>query len=579
MIAAKETVNLKWNSGADAVDNIYNKLLLIASAINFAALFNYLLMGFDDIRLLMTPIVVGVILLIAYFFNINDKKKISLIIGLMGPIPIIFYFSFTFPEVLLDALFYIPLAITSLIFIRNEYWKKATFLFFLILCLSFQAYEISYFKTHNLVISAAFQQVNEVIIFCIISYTFATIYLMAITFSIYTKELKAKENQLSESETLYRYMFDACYDGIDIAILDPRNPKKGVTYKNYKSQEIYGRTAEELTPKGAFLKYAPKEQPNGEKSETRYRKAIETIKEKQKAHFEWRLRHKNGHYIDTEMSIYKINLSESKAALCITIKDVTEKKQQEAIIREQLVELNAKNEELQKYISSNMELENFAYIASHDLQSPLRTIISFTQLLERSLLKTSTQEQKEYMQFIVAATQQMDRLQHALLAYSRVNSSKINIAPLNTATLIEEILLAIKSNIDEKQAIINLANLPSQIQADNIKIYQLFQNLIINALKFTKPQVQPIITIKGKDLNTHWQFSVSDNGIGIAPEYQEKIFLLFQRLHNNEEYKGTGIGLALCKKIVEQHGGRINVQSKTNNGCTFSFTIKKTRSI
>lgn len=240
------------------------------------------------------------------------------------------------------------------------------------------------------------------------------------------------------------------------------------------------------------------------------------------------------------------------------------------------ITLNEKNKQLKKYIDSNMQLENFAYLASHDLQTPLRSIISFTQLLEKRLGNKLSKEEKEYLGFIVESGKNMRGLINDLLSYSRVNTTKINLAAINVQKLLDQIQSEIIYDINKKSAVININKIPEEIIADSSKIKQVLQNLIMNAIKFSNEKINPIIQIEGVENSKHWLFSVKDNGIGIEKEYQEKIFLLFKRLNGISKYGGTGIGLAMVKKIVEQHDGEIWLESKLGQGTTFFFTIKKT---
>ncbi len=238
-------------------------------------------------------------------------------------------------------------------------------------------------------------------------------------------------------------------------------------------------------------------------------------------------------------------------------------------------ELREKNEELQRYIASNLQLENFAYFASHDLQTPLRSIVSFTQLLQRSLKNRITDEEQEYMDFITSYGKSMSQLINDILFYSKVNSTDLNIQEVNLILLLENLLSSMISAIKEKDAVIQLEYIPKSIMADTTKILQVFQNLLSNSLKFSQQHINPKIIISCAEKPAHWQFSVKDNGIGIAPEFQEKIFGMFKRLHSLQEFEGTGIGLALVKKIIDQHHGKIRVESEVNQGTTFFFTIPK----
>lgn len=256
-----------------------------------------------------------------------------------------------------------------------------------------------------------------------------------------------------------------------------------------------------------------------------------------------------------------------------SFRDVTDRIEQEAIIQQQLEDLNEKNIELQKYITSNLELENFAYVASHDLRAPIRSIISFTQLLQVRLGESLGEEDKEYMDIIVSASRNMHDLINDLLEYSRVNTNKIHLERTDITQVIKGILMDIKSNIVEKNAIIEVEeNLP-ELYADKLRIRQLFQNLLVNALKFTADDTRPVITIGCARQKKKWVFFVKDNGIGIEKEFLDKIFLLFRRLNDVRKFEGTGIGLAICKKIVEQHDGKIWVESEPGKGSTFYFSL------
>lgn len=238
-------------------------------------------------------------------------------------------------------------------------------------------------------------------------------------------------------------------------------------------------------------------------------------------------------------------------------------------------EVKKKNIELKKYIESNSQLENFAAIASHDLQAPLRTIHSYTQLLHRSLKDKATEDQMDFMHFITNATSNMRHLIRDLRAFSKVDSTKLNLRSVDVGEMLEEVLKELNATIEHQKAIITVGHKMPTIDCDRIKLRQLFQNLITNALKYIGNDVIPNIQISFEDQNECWCFKVKDNGIGIASEYQEKIFQLFQRLHNRDEYVGTGIGLSLCKKVVDQHFGIIGVESEVGSGSTFYFTIHK----
>ncbi|MES2285100.1 MAG: PAS domain S-box protein [Bacteroidota bacterium] len=232
-------------------------------------------------------------------------------------------------------------------------------------------------------------------------------------------------------------------------------------------------------------------------------------------------------------------------------------------------ELDIKTNELAR---SNTELEQFAYVASHDLQEPLRMVTSYLQLLEKRYSDKLDQDAKEFISFAVDGSHRMRSLIQGLLAYSRVNRVK-PFEEINVNELLKEVLKNLSTSIIESNAIINSAELP-KINGDPLLINQLFQNLIQNAIKFRNDN-NPEIDISCIEEKDDYLFSVKDNGIGIQTEYIDKIFVIFKRLNSREKYEGTGMGLAICKKIVERHGGKIWVESEFGKGSTFYFTIKK----
>ncbi|WP_020534691.1 PAS domain S-box protein [Lewinella cohaerens] len=221
----------------------------------------------------------------------------------------------------------------------------------------------------------------------------------------------------------------------------------------------------------------------------------------------------------------------------------------------------------------NKELEQFAYVASHDLQEPLRTVISFVGLLKRGYQDKFDERGHEYLKFIVDASARMSQLIKGLLEYSRIGTNR-QLSQVDISDLIQNILDDLSAQINQTQANISINPMP-KIMGYETELRLLFQNLISNALKFRKADQSPIIHLGVKDKKSHWQFTVTDQGIGIDPVYKEQIFSLFQRLHGIEKYEGTGIGLAHCHKIVDLHGGKIWVESKLHHGSTFFFSISK----
>lgn len=245
-------------------------------------------------------------------------------------------------------------------------------------------------------------------------------------------------------------------------------------------------------------------------------------------------------------------------------RDITERKHAQAVLR-------AANEELAR---SNAELQQFAYVASHDLQEPLRMIASYTQLLEKRYADKLDKDAREFMDFIVDGATRMKQLIEDLLAYSRVGTRGKELRPVQMQAAFDKALVNLRASIEASSAVITRGPLP-EVNADDTQLMQLLQNLIANALKFRNKSEAPRIHVSAEDAGGEWRFCVADNGIGIEHQYFERIFMVFQRLHTRDEYPGTGIGLAICKKVIERHGGRIWLESTPGRESKFHFTLPK----
>jgi len=287
---------------------------------------------------------------------------------------------------------------------------------------------------------------------------------------------------------------------------------------------------------------------------------------------EYRFLKKNGSYAFVYDKGYIIRDQAGHAIRMIgAMQDITRQKENEWHLIKLNESLLAKSIEL---ADSNAELEQFAYVASHDMQEPLRMVTSFLLLLEKKYKNTIDDTGKKYIHFAVDGAKRMRQIILDLLDFSRVGQNFIEPTKLDLIELINEIESLFRKQIEETRAIIEMGELPVIIASES-PIRQVFQNLISNALKYGRQAVPVRIKINAVDLSDCWQFSVADNGIGISKEYHEKIFVIFQRLHNLEKYSGTGIGLAVTKKIIEKSGGKIWVQSEEGKGSTFYFTLKK----
>jgi PAS domain S-box-containing protein len=298
---------------------------------------------------------------------------------------------------------------------------------------------------------------------------------------------------------------------------------------------------------------------------------MEAVKRDPMAYHESIRRHKkqSGDVIDVLVTGHAV-MMDGRRARMVAVVDITEGKRQEERLRLLNADLGKHAGEL---AASNAELERFAYIASHDLQEPLRMVSSFLQLLQKRYKGQLDQRADQYIHYAVDGAERMKVLIMDLLEYSRVGSSKDSFGEVDTAVIMQEVGDVFREKIIAARARVEIDPLP-KVWGDKVQLMQLFQNLLSNALKYHS-EALPSIRVHCREEAAYWLFSVADNGIGIDPQFFDKIFIIFQRLHNKSDYSGTGIGLAICKKIVERHGGRIWVESRRGEGTTFFFTISK----
>ncbi len=268
---------------------------------------------------------------------------------------------------------------------------------------------------------------------------------------------------------------------------------------------------------------------------------------------------------------FELNAFPSEMGLTVYFKNITDRKHTES-------KLKKMNRALENHVKelaiSNEELEQFAYVASHDLQEPLRMVTSFLTQIEKKYENVLDEKGKKYIFFAVDGAKRMRQIILDLLEFSRIGKNETKLEEVDLNTIVEEIKLLYKKQIEEKNAEINYTQLPV-IKTHAAPIKQVFQNLVSNSLKYSKSSQTPIITISCHESTSSWKFEIKDNGIGINQEYFDKIFIIFQRLHSKEEYSGTGMGLAITKKIIENLKGQIWLESKAKEGTTFYFTIPK----
>ena len=375
------------------------------------------------------------------------------------------------------------------------------------------------------------------------------------------------QNALKQSEATFRSVFENAPMGIVLGDTKGKYLKKA----NKVFTDILGYLPNELDNKSIEDVIHPEDR------ETLHQLYNQTLATNEKTFaLEKRYIRKDGSILwaNTAVSVVKDDEGHEYYDI-VMIHDITKRKTMELTIQTKNEELDEKNQQLQKYIDSNLQLESFAYIASHDLREPLRTINGFSKILLQKYNHILDSTGTEYLTYIGNAAQGMNQLIIDLLEYSRINFNENEVVEVDIENEIDKILKLNSNYVSEINAQIAYKNLPKSIKGNQTRIYQLFQNLILNAVKFRKPNTLPVVSIVCQDKTNYWQFAVSDNGIGIANDFLEKIFLVFQRLHTKNEYEGSGIGLAICKKIVQQHGGDIWAESELGAGTTFYFTLPK----
>jgi PAS domain S-box-containing protein len=373
---------------------------------------------------------------------------------------------------------------------------------------------------------------------------------------LFEAELEQAHDAVSAAELRYRSLYEQSTDAL--VTLDPSTLQ--FLSANPAAIAMFGAHDEANFISKTPWQRSSERQPDGGNSAELTRQIVEVAVREGSKFFEWTCERIDGTLFRSTILLTRIDCS-GKTILQATIRDVTLEKQAEQKAKELMAELDR----------SNKELEQFAYVASHDLQEPLRMVSSYTQLLSKRYKGRLDADADEFIAYAVDGANRMQGLINDLLAYSRVGTLGKVFKPTNCAAIFKQTLVNLRGAIEQSGAVVDSDMLPT-VMADQMQIGQLLQNLIGNAIKYNKaesPRVHVSAEHEGKD----WLISVHDNGIGIDPQYADRIFVVFQRLHSREEYPGTGIGLAICKKIVERHGGHIGMKSHIGSGSTFYFTL------
>jgi PAS domain S-box-containing protein len=367
---------------------------------------------------------------------------------------------------------------------------------------------------------------------------------------------KEAERHLARMEGRYRGLLEAAPDamvvvnqGGEIVLLNVQAEKQF----GYRRDELLGQNVKNIIPKG----FAERLIADG------LRSAEDALAQQIGTGIELTGRRKDGSDFPIELMLSPLASAEG-ILVTAAIRDITTRKAAAADLLQKVEELNRSNE----------GLGQFAYIASHDLQEPLRMVASYTQLLSRRYKGKLDSDADEFIAFAVDGASRMQRLIQDLLTYSRVGTKGSDLLDISSENALRQALLNLRGAIKESGALVTHDPLPT-VLADEMQLVQLFQNLVGNAIKYQGPGVPKVHIAAARNSGKKWSFSVQDNGLGIEPQYFERIFGMFQRLHKREAFAGTGIGLAICKKIVEQHGGSISVESQPGQGSTFRFVLAR----
>lgn len=401
----------------------------------------------------------------------------------------------------------------------------------------------------------------------------------SLLYTLHSLEEKHK-NILRANDNMFKQLFE--YNPLGIVIVRTDFSEKEI---NQRIVEMLGYSKEEFYTKKISSYTHPEDSDN-------HSPYFQEMMAGKRAYAEFVNRHlaKNGQYFHHKIFVSSIfNTKGERTHNFAIYEDIDKKLEQKKQIQSLIQELKTLNTGLEQkvferakilekanedLIRSNQDLEQFAYIASHDLQEPLRMIGNFVQLLKRRYNDKIDEEGQQYIDFAVEGVQRMSDLIRALLEYSRVGRKEGKMRPTNIKRVVESKRYELRATITDKEAIINVQDLPKTMVCEAQQMGIIFFHLIENGLKFNKNDT-PIIDISCEELDSHFHFTIEDNGIGIETQYHEQAFEIFKRLHSRDEYEGNGIGLALSKKIVQRHGGTIWIENNEKRGTSIHFTIDK----
>jgi PAS domain S-box-containing protein len=527
----------------------------------------------------VTGFSVIIIFLISLFLTYKNRPKLGWHIIFIFPISIFTILPLFYPTSPALMVFFMTLQVIILVIFKNPKILAFYFFFYSLNLILFIVLLFYFFPEHiNLDIKSSLIDITVSIILIFLALRF------------YIQSRLANDEILHLEETKFKTVFESSPIGMVLTDLTG----------NYTASRFSDATFMDIN--NAFLKsfgYSKKE------LEIEGIKVIKHTEDKLIATSEYekllkgeiadikiskRYMHKSGRVLWTAGIINLVRNDYGEPLYSISmLLDITEQKEQEQKINNLVEKLKNVNIELESKVNqrtadlktanedlerSNQDLEQFAYAASHDLKEPLRMISSFVQIINKKYSDKLDDKGKEYIGYTVEGVTRMSALIDSLLQYSRVGRKESKLRKTKISNLIELKLMDLRQVIEEKNAQVNVLESPEFIVCESVQIGLVFYNLINNGLKFNTNE-KPTITIKGEEREGDYLFSVSDNGIGIEAKFKEQVFEIFKRLHGREKYEGTGIGLALCRKIIYRHEGDIWLESEIGQGTTFYFTIKK----
>lgn len=531
----------------------------IITAIGFAI---FLLFGLSNTLLSISIVGYLVLSAILYIFIRREKYIFEAYLNLIGSILLIVTPTLLYGNNLHIQFFLLSLSLSSFIYTNNKKFNQIFFVIHLVIFAILSLVNINpiYHLTPELQTIAKST--------ALVLFTISFIYKMLFVHSIYIENYEL----VDKNHLIYQTLFDNSYDGIVTSICN-KFTKQLTENKNKKVLSFFDALDDEFSIE-EIQDFFPLKQPNGELSTDYFVEECQVLKEGKTGFFKFTFKKKNGDLFDALITAIKIQEIFEDITVYL-FKDITEEAKNKRLIKYQMEELHVKNLRLQKYIDNQLQFENFAHLAAHDLKSPIRTLVSFSQILQESTVDKISDEEKEYIQFIKKSANKVGKLIADLSNFAELYTETFTFKIIDFDILKTDIYKQLKASFSNVDYYVSYQNLPNNILANAKYLPVLFFETISNAIQYKKPNEQSIVNVKCIEKKGFYQFDISDNGIGIKKEEEAAIFTIFKKSINNTNVDNTGIGLATCAKIVEMHNGKIWLTSTIGKGSTFSFTISK----